>query len=110
MTKTEKEHLKGTVTRFSDNRGDITADDGDWYEFKSKRSFREGDRVSFDVLQSDENFSLALMGGPINCINVKRLMGDQGMGKPDVLSGNPNDKVNIIITYGSPGTDSDINH
>ncbi len=102
MTKTEKEHLKGTVTRFSDNRGDITADDGDWYEFKSKRSFREGDRVSFDVLQSDENFSLALMGGPIICLNVKRIRGEKGMGIKLDETRNPNDRVNIIITYGSP--------
>lgn len=102
MTKANKKHLKGIVTRFSENRGEITADDGDWYEFRSKRLFKAGDRVSFDVLPSDENFSLALMGGPIQCINVKHLKGEKGMGTIPDETGNPNDRVNIIITYGSP--------
>ena len=70
MIRTEKEHLRGTITRFNDNRGDITADDGDWYDFKSKRVFHAGERVSFDVVMSGENLSLAMIGGPIKCINV----------------------------------------
>ena len=68
-----KDHLTGTVSRFVDNRGHITADDGDWHEFRSKRKFSEGDRVSFDVAQTSENFQLAMMGGPIQCTNVRLL-------------------------------------
>ena len=31
-TMIRRNHLMGTVTSFIDNRGHITADDGDWYE------------------------------------------------------------------------------
>jgi hypothetical protein len=73
----EKEHLTGTIWRFADNIGDITADDGDWYSFRTKRNFQEGDRVSFDVAQSSENLTLAMMGGPIHCTNVKLIKGER---------------------------------
>ena len=102
MTKAEKEHFKGTVMRFTENRGEIMADDGDWYGFKSKRLFQVGDRVSFDAYQSGANLSRAMMGEPIACINVKRSKGEKGMGVIPDVTRNPNDRVNIFITYGSP--------
>jgi hypothetical protein len=51
--------LKGTIETYSDNRGNIKADDGDWYDFKSKLKFKKGDRVKFDPVYSQETFDLA---------------------------------------------------
>jgi len=72
---TEKVRLKGTISNARNGWVNITADDGDWYGFKSKKEFKEGDRVSFDVAQTSANFDLALMGGPIHCTNVKPIKG-----------------------------------
>ena len=65
--------LIGTLQSFSNNIGSIKADNGDWYDFRSKREFKIGDIVEFEPVDSHLAFELAMLGGPIPCKKVKRI-------------------------------------
>lgn len=71
--RTKKITLTGTIENTVEYFVNIKADDGDWYSFKSKLKYKEGDRVKFDVKDNLEAFDLALIGGPIPCFNVRHL-------------------------------------
>ena len=67
-----EEQLTGTIEKFDDGYGFINADNGDLYYFRSKRKCKAGVRVVFETLNSPLAFELALIGGPIPAVKVKR--------------------------------------
>ena len=66
-----KQKLTEKAERFSDNYGYIKADNGDLYDFRSKRKFNVGDWVEFEPVDSRLAFELAMPGGPISCVREK---------------------------------------
>ena len=68
-----EKQLTGKIESFENNNGFINADNGDYYDFESKKQFKKGDRVIFETLDSPVAFELACLGGPIPGIKVRLL-------------------------------------